>query len=60
MGKYVPGAKKEFIADTVSDVAKTSIDIAEGSVQNIGNLLIIYLRKKGTTQIVPTKRKKKN
>ena len=26
---------------------------------NIGNLFIIYLRKKGTTQIVPTKRKKK-
>ena len=37
---YSTGTVINTSADTVSDVAKTSIDIAEGSVQNIGNLLI--------------------
>ena len=37
---YSTGTVINTTSDTVSDVAKTSIDIAEGSVQNIGNLLI--------------------
>jgi hypothetical protein len=37
---YSTGTVINASADTVSDVAKTSIDIAEGSVQDIGNLLI--------------------
>ena len=37
---YSSGTILNTSADTVSDVAKTSIDIAEGSIQNIGNLLI--------------------
>ena len=37
---YSTGTVINTSADTVSDVAKTSIDIAEGSLQNIGNLLI--------------------
>lgn len=37
---YSTGTVINTSADTVSDVAKASIDIAEGSVQNIGNLLI--------------------
>jgi hypothetical protein len=37
---YSTGTVINTSADTVSDVAKTSIDIAEGSIQNIGNLLI--------------------
>jgi hypothetical protein len=37
---YSTGTVINATSDTVSDVAKTSIDIAEGSVQNIGNLLI--------------------
>jgi hypothetical protein len=37
---YSTGKVINTSADTVSDVAKTSIDIAEGSIQDIGNLLI--------------------
>ena len=37
---YSTGQVINTSADTVSDVAKTSIDIAEGSIQNIGDLLI--------------------
>lgn len=37
---YSSGTIINTSADTVSDVAKSSIDIAEGSIQNIGNLLI--------------------
>ena len=37
---YSTGNVINTSADTISDVAKTSIDIAEGSVKNIGNLLI--------------------
>lgn len=37
---YSTGTVINTSADAVSDVAKTSIDIAEGSIQDIGNLLI--------------------
>lgn len=37
---YTTGAVINKTADVVSDTAKTGIDIAEGTVQNVGNLLI--------------------
>ena len=45
---YSTGTVINTSADTVSDVAKTSIDIAEGSVQDIGNLLISASGETGT------------
>ena len=37
---YTTGAVINTTADVASDVAKTGIDVAEGAVQSVGNLLI--------------------
>jgi hypothetical protein len=37
---YSTGTAINSVADVTADVAKTGVDIAEGTIQNVGNLLI--------------------